>query len=1165
MSKQSQKTKKVTSEDQLISHMDLSLSKEYAIYSDAHHVDETTTIDKLIEQSGRLQLNTYQSFIRNLFNPLSEYNSLLLIHGTGTGKTITSLSVAIEYQKQYREFISLEKNKIYDDIHSIVIIGYTKDIFKNELINHPEFGFVSEAEIAELRDYQRTEHESSAISEKLTNLKHKLYRRLSDRRMNGIFKFYGYRQIFNRVINQSDLANKIKSKKGDDLDFSKIDPNHIRGWVRDGSVRINKIFIESLKHSLMICDEVHNIYYQNDVNAYGLSIEIINDYFNEPKLYNPNWTMNNEYCTRWLYLSATPLASSPTEIIPIINLLNSKANRVQYSDLFNVGNKELTPNGLSIISRRVDKHISYIMDDNPIQYPSSSFEGVSIPGITYLKFIRCKMSKPHQEIYNKYIKTLKTPDPNDENFNKSNTLKDFVFETSKHSKGAQKNELTYRYTTVSDELKANKSPYKEDSNGLLISNTFNTKTLGLYSAKYLQIIEHILKLKSADNGKIFVYHPYVQSTGTNLLASIFKENGLLENDDQPLNNSICMNCNKLFKEHKCTKNDHCEFTAVRFIIITGYISKAATSSRLSQFNSAENSNGKYIKLLLGSKAMRESHTLKACRHLMVAHQPSSISELIQIIGRGVRKNSHSLLDSNDRNIKLYIFVSSLNGTYGSGTQMGTNSGNELSTEENDYYDKMRSYKQILTIERILFNQSLDYLINFRFKRRDVPKLIGEAFSLDMDLYNEYNTMKSYPISRMGRIKSNTFYFTQEVSICTYLIKRILFEYQPVVLKSILINIIRNPPFSVDADVSLLSDEAIESALYELIYDKATSLIIDDTNKNTNSVDSLFNNSKLIISPSGKRFYIKCDTSFKDMRNNDILIYADFVKTPVNDLHKLITISEPNLYERQIDLEELSNHWNDLVQIDDIIAELQIEFKKNSTIQGQIVKRIDQFTLETHMKLIEYCIIAITSKVFYNKKITIDIELLIQLMELYQDKNILITIRDTANTIIQPLYKRYIIYTGSSWQDVVRSNSKITKINYSTVPIGHYVKYQPRIINIESLNKSIPIWNEYSSIVKSNKWVYPYKLYGYEDRGANIDSIFKIKDITNKSSTGINPMFMQQTDLRDIAKRLHIKTTDNTKKSVMVDQIKHAILALESKYRQGKTDNKIYFYPYETRI
>ncbi len=1143
MSKQSQKTKKVTSEDQLVSHMDLSISKEYAIYSDAHHVDETT-IDKLIEQSGRLQLNTYQSFIRNLFNPLSEYNSLLLIHGTGTGKTITSLSVAIEYQKQYREFISLEKNKVYDDIHSIVIIGYTKDIFKSELINHPEFGFVSEAEIAELRDYQRTEHESPAISEKLTNLTHKLYRRLSDRRMNGIFKFYGYRQIFNRVINQSDLANKIKSKKGDDLDFTKIDPNQIRGWVRDGTVRINKIFIESLKHSLMICDEVHNIYYQSDVNAYGLSIEIINDYFNEPKLYNTNWTVNNEYCTRWLYLSATPLASSPSEIIPIINLLNQKADRVQYSDLFNPSNKELTPRGLSIISRRVDKHISYIMDDNPIQYPSSSFEGVSIPDITYLKFIRCKMSKPHQEIYNKYIQTLKTPDPNDENFNKSNTLKDFVFETS------QKNNLTYRYTTVSDEVKSNKSPYKEDSNGLLISNTFNTKTLGLYSAKYLQIMEYILKLKSTDNGKIFVYHPYVQSTGTNLLASIFKENGLLENDDQPLNNSICMNCNKLFKDHKCTKNGHCEFTAVRFIIITGYISKAATSSRLSQFNSAENSNGKHIKLLLGSKAMRESHTLKACRHLMVAHQPSSISELIQIIGRGVRKNSHSLLDPNDRNIKLYIFVSSLN------------SGNGLSTEENDYYEKMRAYKQILTIERILFNQSLDYLINFRFKRRDVPKLIGEAFSLDMDLYNEYNTMKSYPMGRMGSIKSNTFYFTQEVSICTYLIKRILFEYQPVVLKSILINIIRNPPFSVDADVTLLSDEAIETALNELIYDKATSLIIDDTNKNINSVDSLFNNSKLIISPNGQRFYIKCDTSF---HKNDTLIYIDFIKSPINDLHKLITVSEPNLYERQIDLEELSNHWNELVQINDIIAELQIEFNKHSTIQGQIVKRIEQFTLETHIKLIEYCIIAIASKVFYGKKITINVELLIQLMELYQDKNILINIRDTANTIIQPLYKKYIIYTGSSWQDVIRSSSKITKINYSSVPIGHYVKYQPRIINIESLNKSIPIWNEYSSIVKSNKWIYPYNLYGYEERGNNIDSIFKIKDLSNKSSTGINPMFMQQTDLRDIAKRLHIKTTDNSKKSIMVDQIKQAIIALESKYRQGKSDNKIYFYPYETRI
>jgi hypothetical protein len=1144
MTKRSNQTDKKATEDSLTEPIQLSLAKEYALYSDAHVTEVHTTIDTMIDQSQRLRLNTYQSFVRNLFNPLSEHKSLLLIHGTGTGKTITSLSVAIEYQKQYREYISLEKTKTYHDIRSVIVVGYTRDIFKDELITHPEFGFISPSEVTELRDLQKTEHESNAIAEKLTNLKHKLYRRVSDRRMNGIFQFYGYRQLFNRVINNDDLVGKIKTMRGMEVDLTKIEPDQIRKWIQDGSVRLNKMFIETLKHCLLICDEVHNIYYQNDVNAYGLAIEIINDYFNEPKLYNPNWTPNNENCIRWLFLSATPLASSPTEIIPIINLMNQQANRVQYSDLFDSTTKDLTTKGLNLIARRVDGHISYIMDDNPIQYPTSSFVGNTIEGIPYLKFIRCRMSKVHQAAYNKYLSSDHHASPDvvsDDILSKSNTLKDFVFQSGN---GPDDNVL-YKYSEVQEEIKSNVSPYKEDSTGLLVSDTFAQSILSKYSEKYSRIMQQIIALKGLEHGKIFVYHPYVQATGTNLLASIFRANGLLELDEQPADTSICMICARLYKAHNCnTKNklDVCDFIPVRFTIVTGYNSKTTTTNRLNQFNSPENSNGEQLKILLGSRAMRESHTLKACRHLMVTHQPSSISELIQIVGRGVRKHSHSLLPTNDRNIKLYIFVSSMH------------SGATLSSEEQDYFEKMRLYKQILSIERVLFDQSLDYLINFRFKRREVPKLIGESFPLHA---NQYATMKAYPVTRIGSVRSNTFYFDQEIAICVYLIKRILFEYQPVISKTDLLTLIRAPPFSVDADLTLISDGAIEYALNDLCYEQTSSQLIDHTNNAATPIESLFDNSKQVIGMNGQQFCIKCAMLGKEM-----VIYMDSVSNPTNDLHKLITKSDPVKADPQLDLEVLANHWDELVQIDEIITELQIDFVKSGTIQGAIMIRIKQFTLETHTKLVEYCIIAIISRIFHNKKLTCNPKLLIELVGFYQEYDILITIKDTIHTIIGSLYKKYAIQTGASWAEVVLGKNKFNRINYSGIPIGHYVKHSPKVISIDSLTSNNLIWNEYSSIVQVNPWTFPFKLFGYDERGVNIESVFKIKDLSDKKSKGINPMFMQQVDLQKIAKRLNIKISLGDKKLQMVAQIKHFIMTTEIRYRREGNANKIFYHSYE---
>lgn len=55
-----------------------------------------------------------------------------------TGKTIAALSIA-------KEFVNKTKQK------KIFIVGFTKQLFINELLSHPEFGFISSEELQTLK------------------------------------------------------------------------------------------------------------------------------------------------------------------------------------------------------------------------------------------------------------------------------------------------------------------------------------------------------------------------------------------------------------------------------------------------------------------------------------------------------------------------------------------------------------------------------------------------------------------------------------------------------------------------------------------------------------------------------------------------------------------------------------------------------------------------------------------------------------------------------------------------------------------------------------------------------------------------------------------------------------------------------------------------------
>ena len=52
----------------------------------------------------QFKLTPHQQMLSNFINPHTPYNSIILFHGTGTGKTCTAISIAENFKDQVKEF-----------------------------------------------------------------------------------------------------------------------------------------------------------------------------------------------------------------------------------------------------------------------------------------------------------------------------------------------------------------------------------------------------------------------------------------------------------------------------------------------------------------------------------------------------------------------------------------------------------------------------------------------------------------------------------------------------------------------------------------------------------------------------------------------------------------------------------------------------------------------------------------------------------------------------------------------------------------------------------------------------------------------------------------------------------------------------------------------------
>ena len=741
-----------------------------------------------------LKLHGAQLFIRNFQNPNTDYKRILIKWQTGVGKSIAAIGIAYEYIRQYRLRASFGEKQ-----PTIFVLTFNRETIQEDLLKFPEFGFISQSEVDELRKYriqaQAAGSAGSQEAKQLSSFIGVLKRRLTDKSRGGCFKFFGYKEFANKLFKITSLGKKQKfniheiySRNNDDFREKLFDA------VDKKFIIIDRDLIESMRGGVLVADEIQNVYNIMESNNYGIAIQYILD------------ELGNE-APRAIYMSATPVTGSAAEFVDLLNLLVPKvAGKLKRSDFFlrttysdNEDDEEsanvikfiisqLKEGALEQISKLATGYVSFLLDSDINAYPRRILVGTNIDNVPYLKLTLCPMSKLHSDTLREE-KSIPT---------NAYTLYDMVFPNpTSHDSGLFRSQETQQIISSASQEWRDKTGIEILEDGIFSGQFLHRDNIVNYSSKYYRLLNDVIAAIKAGPGKIMIYHHRVRMSGVLLLQELFKMNGILDEFTPAVDNTLCAICGEIRKSHSANSQTH-EYTPARMIIAHSDIDKNIMIKSILKYNSLTNKDGYQLRIIIGSKIIKEGLNFFGVRHQFITSLPTDYPTLIQVFGRVVRKESHNMLLPEERNVKVYIYVSSFENE------------NEVSPEVQRYIDKGKEFSVIQEVERVLHENAIDGFLNYG----KINEVIQSKAGLDALPYTP--TISSSPESK---IQTSTFlaygHGEREVAIIAS-ICRVLFRIRSVWTSSDLWNAIKAKIIKgVSYDPNLFDEGNFELALFSL--------------------------------------------------------------------------------------------------------------------------------------------------------------------------------------------------------------------------------------------------------------------------------------------------------------------------------------------------------------
>lgn len=286
-----------------------------------------------ILSKAEFEMAPHQAFVRNFLSFQTPYNSLLLYHGLGSGKTLSSIGVC-EEMREYLKQVGINKRII------IVASPNVQDNFKVQLFDERKLkkidgiwtinNFIGNKLVKEVNPMNMKDMPREKIISQIKSL------------INTSYLFLGYGEFANYIRKVESVKEEYRNEK-------------------DKESRRLRNLRNEFNSRLIVIDEVHNIRITEDNENKKVAMYLMS-------------LVKAAENMRLLLLSATPMYNSYKEIVWLLNLMNVNDRRgtIEIKDIFNK-NGDFKEGGEELLARKATGYVSFVRGDNPYTFPFRVF------------------------------------------------------------------------------------------------------------------------------------------------------------------------------------------------------------------------------------------------------------------------------------------------------------------------------------------------------------------------------------------------------------------------------------------------------------------------------------------------------------------------------------------------------------------------------------------------------------------------------------------------------------------------------------------------------------------------------------------------------------------------------------------------------------------------
>jgi hypothetical protein len=756
--------------------------KEFHDYGyDGHIPDSLQEFKKHIDELSNMdfELQPHQSFVKNFMSSQTPYNSLLLFHQLGTGKTCSSIGVSEEMRSYYKQtgntkrIIIVASENVQDNFR-LQLFDERKLEFKNGDWNIS--GCVGNKLLKEvnlMNTFQEGEENRKRIVSKINTL------------INNSYVFMGYIQFANYILK---TAGNIRFKEMVDTGMNNEEKKKVIREQLKSKVPLSNSVIQRIRNEfddrMIIIDEIHNIRKSEDNK-------------NKKVAYYLELLVGIAYNMKLLLLSATPMFNTYSEIIWLLNIMNmnDKRGKIEGKDIFEKDGS-FKEGGEELLIRKSTGYVSFVRGENPYTFPyrvypnvfspEKSFHKISYPDyqlnrkkissldkkrIIDLYLTRC--GDTQNKAYNYVISELRENFENIEDVNMFQEMGSFGYtllqtpiqclnisypmeelETFAYSPSSinsnsdiqppiqkRQKERKNEFPIASSDLtgkgglkrmmkyNANRSHFEYKKETLeKYGKIFTRKEIGKYSSKIENILQSIVSDEGIiSEGIILIYSQYLDA-GLIPMALALEEMGFTRfgNGATPFFSTRHTEVVdvRTMKPPKSKK----DFLPARYSMITGDQTISPDNDfEVKGLTNKDNVYGENVKVVLISQAGSEGIDFKFIRQVHILEPWYNLNRLEQVIGRGVRNFSHKDLPFEKRNVEIFMY--------------GTILDNREEESADLYVYRTAEYKsiQIGKITRLLKETAVDCIIHHaqtNFTQEMIHSKIGNSVKQILSVDNK---------------------------------------------------------------------------------------------------------------------------------------------------------------------------------------------------------------------------------------------------------------------------------------------------------------------------------------------------------------------------------------------------------------------------------------------